>query len=48
MANVLLPHKVSYRGLLELIELAQLLSCENIEEVEAHLSDKWSEIAVAE
>jgi uncharacterized protein Smg (DUF494 family) len=32
-----------YRGLLELLEVAQVLSCENIDEVEAYISDKWSE-----
>lgn len=46
MANVLSKKDdIKYRGLLELQEISTLLGCENLDEFEAHITDKWGECA---
>jgi hypothetical protein len=39
--STLITQKLPFRALLELIDLSQVLSCENIDEVETYLTDKY-------
>ena len=40
-ASTLITNKLPFRALLELMDIAQVLSCENIDEIETYLTDKY-------